>query len=206
MPDDPKILSADEIWSPSMRAFGAFWASRRAGRRMPARADFLAEEWARWWTRMLLYRVEAEPAGRVFRMVYQGEEIEYTDGGPKIGKRLEEIAPPVLIERTLYAYNAVARAGLPLYSIRVGTWQRQHEIAFERLLLPLGPAGGPADNVLGLLLDHGISAAIRREALFGNASGLDRQSFVFCHLDPDSFDGLDVGKHGTAVGTPLPAR
>jgi hypothetical protein len=206
MPDEPRVLSADEIWSPSMRAFGAFWASRRSGRSIPARADFLAEDWASWWTRMLLYRVEAEPAGRVFRMVFQGEEVEYTDGGPRIGRRIEEITPPNLIERTLFAYESVAQSGLPLYSIRIGTWQRQHEIAFERLLLPLGPPGGPVDNILGLLLDHGMTDALRREGLFGKTPGLDRQSFVFCHVDPGSFASIDVARHGNAFGTPLPAR
>jgi hypothetical protein len=206
MHDEPQFLSADEIWSPRMRAFGAFWAARRAGRPMPARADFFAEEWGRWWSRMLLYRIEVLPAGRVFRMVYQGDEVEYTDGGSKIGRALDEITPPSLLERTLRAYGSVADRGVPFYSIRVGIWQRQHEVAFERLLLPLGPTGGPADHVLGMLLDHGMTADFRRVDLFSQTPDFDRQSFAFCHVDPDSFAGLDVATPGKAIGAPVPTR
>lgn len=189
-----------------MRAFGAFWAARRGGRKMPARADFLAEEWSRWWTRMLLYRVEPEAGGPAFRMIFQGEEVEYTDGGPKIGKRIEEITPPALVERTLRAYRAVATDGLPLYTLRVGAWARGREVAFERLLLPLGPPGGPVDNVLGLLLDHGLDDAFNREGMFGKAPGLDMQTVLFFHLDPDSFASIDVDRPGGAAGVKMPGR
>ncbi len=189
-----------------MREFGAFWASKRGVNKMPARADFLAEEWARWWPNMMLYRIENAPDSRVFRMAYQGEAVSYTDGGSMIGKRLDEIAPPVLRGFTLKAYNSVAESGAPLYSIRFGTWQRQYQIAFERLLLPLGPPGGPADRIVGLLIEHGIDAQQRHAGGVGWMPPLEDQSIVFGRIEPDGLAALDVSRYGSAAGAPLHAR
>ena len=190
-----------------MRAFGAHWAARRSGRAIPSRAGFRAEEWGRWWSSMLLYRVEpdaASPTGRAFRMTYQGDEVEYTDGGSKIGKRLEEIAPPAILARTLETYNRIVNEGLPIYSIRVGAWRVTRKIAFERLLLPMGPPDGPADHVLGLLLDHGLDDNLKRNDLFAQSPTLDGQSFVLCQIDPDSFEGCDLESVGKGIGLPMP--
>ncbi|MBL8831411.1 MAG: PAS domain-containing protein [Rhodospirillales bacterium] len=184
-----------------MRAFGAQWAAARDGHAMPSRAAFRAEDWGRWWSGMLLYRIEADG---VFRMTYQGDEVENTDGGPKIGRRLEEIAPPALVARTLETYGRVAKEGLPIYSIRIGAWRKTRHIAFERLLLPLGPPDGPADHVMGLLLDHGLDDNIKRSDLFAQSPTLDSQSFVLRQIDPDSFAGCDLESVGKGIGLPIP--
>lgn len=191
-----------------MRAFGAHWAARRNGRAMPSRAEFRAEDWGRWWSGMLMYRVEpdaAAPGGLAFRMTYQGDEVEYTDGGSKIGRRLEEIAPPALVTRTLETYGRVASEMMPVYSIRIGSWRMTRHIAFERLLVPLGPPDGPADHVMGLLLDHGLDDNIKRSDLFAQSPTLDSQSFVLRLIDPDSFAGSDLESVGKGIGLAIPA-
>lgn len=190
-----------------MRAFGAKWAAGRRAGAMPSRDDFRAEDWGRWWSGMLLYRVEtdaAAPSGIAFRMTYQGDEVEYTDGGSKIGRRLDEIAPPAILEGTLDTYGRVVTEGLPVYSVRVGAWRATRRVAFERLLVPLGPPGGPADHVMGLLLDHGLDDNTLRGDLFAQSPSLDGQSFVLCKIDPDSFDSCDLESVGTGIGVPMP--
>ncbi len=191
-----------------MRAFGAQWAAGRRGGAMPSRDDFRAESWGRWWSSMLMYRVEKDATtanGLAFRMTYQGDQVEYTDGGSKIGKRLEEIAPPAILARTLETYGRVALEGLPIYSVRVGAWRITRRVAFERLLVPLGPPGGPADHVMGLLLDHGLDDNIKRSDLFAQSPTLDGQSFVMGQVDPDSFAGCNLESVGKGIGLAMPA-
>jgi hypothetical protein len=204
---DLSTLPADHIWSPKMRAFGARWAAGRAGHAYPSRAGFRAEEWGPWWSSMLLYRVEpdgASAAGRIFRMTYQGDEVEYTDGGPKIGRRLEEIAPPAILARTLEIYGRVVSECLPIYSIRIGAWRQTRRIAFERLLLPMGPPDGPPDHVLGLLLDHGLDDNLKRDDLFAQSPTLDALSFVMCRIDPESFADCGLQAVGKGIGLMMP--
>ncbi|MBI3507496.1 MAG: hypothetical protein HY059_21885 [Proteobacteria bacterium] len=190
-----------------MRAFGAQWAAMRDGQPTLSRDRFRAEEWGRWWSNMLLYSVEPDPEGkrqRIFRMTYQGDEVEYTDGGSKIGKRIEEIAPAELVARTLAVYDRVATERVPVYSIRVGVWGRIRHVAFERLLLPLGDPSGDATSVLGLILDHGLDDKLKRSDLFAQSPTLNKQSFAICRIDPESFAGLDVEKTGKGIGVPIP--
>jgi hypothetical protein len=190
-----------------MRAFGAQWATLRGGAPVLSRDRFRAEDWGRWWSNMLLYNVEPDPAGkrpRNFRMTYQGDEVEYTDGGSKIGKLIEEIAPPELVTRTLAVYDRVAVERVPVYSIRVGVWGRIRHVAFERLLLPLGDATGDAKSVLGLILDHGLDDQLKRSDLFAQSPTLNKQSFAICRIDAESFAGLDVKKTGKGIGVPIP--
>lgn len=204
-PETGDTLSADHIWSPEMRAFGAFWAEKRAGARFPSRAAFRAEDWGRWWSNMLLYRIEPDPAGgRLFRLVYQGDEVAYTDGGSRIGMRLEEIAPKALLARTLETYGRVVTQAMPIYSIRIGVWQLTRTVAFERLLLPMGPPGGTPDHVLGLLLDHGLGDKRQRDDLFAKSPTIDRQSFAITLVDPESFARCDLEKPGKGLGLPMP--
>ncbi len=190
-----------------MRAFGALWAAKRDGQPILSRDRFHPEEWGRWWSNMLLYSIEPDTEGkrpRIFRMTYQGDDVEYTDGGSKIGKRLEEIAPPDLLARTLAVYDRVASARVPVYSIRVGVWGRVRPVAFERLLLPVGPASGDATSVLGLILDHGLDDNWKRGDLFAQSPTLDKRSYAISQIDPDSFAGCDLERVGKGIGLTMP--
>ncbi len=190
-----------------MRAFGAQWAALRGGLPVLPRERFRAEEWGRWWSNMLLYSVGPDPDGkrpRIFRMTYQGDEVEYTDGGSKLGKRIEEIAPPELVARTLAVYDRVAHGRVPVYSVRVGVWGLMRPVAFERLLLPIGPATGDAHFVLGLILDHGLDDKTKRSDLFAQSPTLDRQSYAIAEIDTESFADIDQEKTGKGIGVPIP--
>lgn len=190
-----------------MRAFGRLWAERRRGRRFPARTDFLAEEWAPWWTSMLLYRIEPDSVrARAYRLTYEGDAIEYIDGGNQIGRRLDEIAPPHLLRRALANYDRCVEEQSPVYSVRVGTWHRSREVAFERLLLPLGERTDAVDHVLGLLFDHGIESSLRHIADPTPPIAIANDRVSACRIDPDSFEGCDVAAPGSGIGLPMPVN
>ena len=189
-----------------MRAFGKFWDERRRGRAFPARSDFLAEEWGPWWTAMMLYRIEPDAIrGHAYRLVYEGDAVEYIDGGSQIGKRLDEIAPPKLVERAVAIYDRCALGRTPVYSIRVGTWHRTREVAFERLLLPLGETPQAVDHVLALLYDHGIDAASGKVEGVPPPAVIANDRLDICRIDPDSFASCDTATPGKGLGQPMPA-
>jgi hypothetical protein len=199
------LLSADHIWSPKMRAFGRFWAERRRGRSIPARTDFLAEEWGPWWTSMVLYRLEPDAARqRAYRLTYEGDAIEYIDGGSQIGRRLDEIAPPHLVERALAAYDSCVDGRVPVYTVRIGTWHRTRAVAFERLLLPLGESPSEVDHVVGLLFDHGIGPPATRAEGDTPPIAISDDKISAARIDPASLDGCDVTAPGKGLGLPMP--
>lgn len=190
-----------------MRAFGALWAAKRGGRPFLPRDLFRPEEWGPWWSNMMLYGIEPEGDGkrpRNFRMTYQGDELEYTDGGSKIGKLIEQIAPPDLVARTLAIYDQVVDECVPIYSIRVGVWGRVRPVAFERILLPMGQASGEVTAVLGLILDHGLDRNLNRDGLFTQSPTLNDQSYAIRRIDPESFLSCDLNVTGKGIGLVMP--
>jgi hypothetical protein len=196
------IVSAEEIGSPVLRALGVFWNAKRGADALLARSQFLPEEWGRWWSCMMLYRVERDANETVFRMAYQGDDLARTDGGGKIGKRLEEIVPEPIRERTLRAYTTCATRGLPHITTRLAPLDRRM-VMFQRLLLPLGTAGA-VDHVLGAVIDEGIQGTFTRDDLFHRSNAGEPPFFAQAFVEPASFAAIDPDKPGRALGAPFP--
>ncbi|MCM0021744.1 MAG: PAS domain-containing protein [Tagaea sp.] len=194
------IVSAEEIGSPVLRALGAFWNLKRGAEALLARSQFLPEEWGRWWSCMMLYRVERDANEIVFRMAYQGDDLARTDGGGKIGKRLEEIVPESISERTLRAYTACATRGLPHFTARAAPLGGRM-VTFQRLLLPLGAACA-VDHVLGAVVDEGIRGVLARDDLFQRSSASEPPFFAQAFVEPTSFAAIDPDRLGRALGAP----
>jgi PAS fold len=194
-------VSAEEIGSPALRAFGVFWNAKRGADALLPRARFLPEEWARWWSCMMLYRVEKDADQPVFRMVYQGDDLARTDGGGKIGKRLEEIVPEPIRERALRAYTACAMRGLPHFTTRLAPLGGRI-VMFQRLLLPLG-AEGVVDHVLGAVVDEGAQGTFTRDGLFQRTNVSEPPFYAQAFVEPASFAAIDPDKPGRALGAPF---
>ncbi len=142
------------IPSPRARTLFDWWAALLAGRAMPVRGDFLAEELAPWWPDLILYEaVPAEGASR-FRFRVHGANAVTSDGGNFTGRYLDEVIPAHLATPILSCYRAVERRQLPLYS--QGHWRsaQDYVVGFERLILPFG-----ADR-----LEHALALLVRHEA------------------------------------------
>lgn len=142
------------IPSPRARALFDWWASLLAGRAMPVRGDFLAEDLAAWWPDLIFY--DAVPAGDAsrFRFRVHGGNAVTSDGGNFTGKFLDEVMPAHLTMPILGCYRAVERRRLPLYS--QGHWRsaQGYDVGFERLILPFG-----AER-----LEHALALLVRHEA------------------------------------------
>jgi hypothetical protein len=133
-----------------------WWRTVRGGRAMPARADFLPEDLARWWRHLVLMKIEptdSEARDR-YKFVYHGTKpVEY-DGGDFTGRYLEDAIPARMYALTEAVYREACRRRVPLYTLRHVTGQSGFPVVYERLLMPLSSDGGRVDMLLSLLERH----------------------------------------------------
>lgn len=148
------VCERTAIPSPRARALFDWWAGLLAGRAMPVRGDFLAEQLAPWWPDLILYEaVQGDGASR-FRFRVHGANAVLSDGGNFTGHFLDEVMPAHLAAPILSCYRAVEHRRLPLYS--QGHWRsaQGYVVGFERLILPFGTER----------LEHALALLVRHEA------------------------------------------
>lgn len=155
--------TCDRTAIPSSRARALFdwWSGLLAGRAMPVRGDFLAEELAPWWPDLIFYDAVPSDGTSRFRFRVHGANAVSSDGGNFTGRFLDEVMPAHLAEPILGCYRAVERRRLALYS--QGHWRsaQDYVVGFERLILPFG-----AER-----LEHALAFLVRHES--GRRSGED---------------------------------
>jgi len=159
--DSAPICDRTAIPSPRARALFDWWSGLLAGRDMPVRGDFLAEELVPWWPDLILYDAVPSDGASRFRFRVHGANAVSSDGGNFTGRFLDEVMPAHLAEPILGCYRAVERRRLPLYS--QGHWRspQDYVVGFERLILPFG-----AGN-----LEHALTFLVRHESARGGRDG-----------------------------------
>ena len=172
LPDFAPTVSREAIPSTRARALFDWWAGRLAGRAMPSRRDFLAEELAAWWPDLILYDVERDGGGSRLRFRVHGNNAAVADGGNFTGRYLDEVLPRESASQILDCYSAVLSTKLPLYSRSHRFSRDGHNIGFERLLLAFGE--GDVRQILAYLVRV---AGPRADPTEGHLAGL-RDQFV----------------------------
>src|SRR4051794_28327761 len=77
------------VQNPQLDSLYRLWESKLTGRLMPARRDFLAEDFAPWMPNLAISDVEAEP--RRYRLRLVGTGINEYDGADYTGRYLDEV-------------------------------------------------------------------------------------------------------------------
>jgi len=163
--------TSEAIRNPEIRALYDFWDAARGARRYPARADFFAEDLARWWPHLVLYEIEATADGPAYRFRVHGESVARSDGGNFTGKLVSQVLPPAVLPAILPDYDSVARDGLPLYSYGRRPNAQGYFSEFERLILPLGANG--VDRLLVMLLRSESGANVAGDAVASGSSAFE---------------------------------
>lgn len=136
-----KIVPVDD----RLTAFQSLWEERRAGRPLPERRDFQAEDFAPWFGHVCITRKEPE-TGR-YRMTLCGTAAAGYFGRDLTGRFLDDVFPPSRYGWLYDLYQSCerTRAPAPLTTPPLtygGTYS-----ALKRVLLPCG-TGETADTFL----------------------------------------------------------
>ncbi|MGQ0662490.1 MAG: PAS domain-containing protein [Pseudomonadota bacterium] len=147
MPNRPDFDPA-ALRTPQVGHAYDYWAGKRAGRVMPARADIDPAEMAEWLPCTMLVDVAWDPLDFRFRLV--GTEIVDNYGSDWTGRRLKDLDCGGKLAEIVGEYAASVTDKTPSYFTdsyvaRSGTFMR-----YERLLLPLSADGIDVNMLLGV--------------------------------------------------------
>lgn len=125
----------------------SFWDSRRNGRRLPRRRDFIAEEFRPWWGNIAIVRVENDPVR--FKAALVGTSIVKSEGRDLTGKYFDEVMPPNVFASFIVSYVECVETKAPIWvrpvPLPTPSSSASHEVA--RVLLPCG-IDGIVDTIL----------------------------------------------------------
>lgn len=134
----------------------ALWEARRAGRAMPERGDFVAEDFSRWFGELGMVDVVADGDGVRFRVRLAGLGVNRIDGRETKGAWLHDAVPPRSRALTLEPFEACVRARRPVLD-EIAIHRHPVFRGARRLLLPLGdpadPSGPPAIVIAAIRTD-----------------------------------------------------
>lgn len=140
----------------------AFWEAKRAGRTMPRRADFLAEELREWigW----LHLLRPVPDGDDHDFVYEVFSTRSSIGAhhEMTGKRVGEWDDD-RVAIALEFYRAVMREKSPVTFAAPERFDNDY-IAFRRIALPFGDENG-ITHILAHLSELPIEGAGHRQPI-----------------------------------------
>lgn len=139
-----------EIRSEQLLALYRYWQGKRAGRRMPARADIEPLEIPGLLPTLLLIDIVPPEGGGQprFRVRLAGTEIVDWYGEDYTGRHLDEIDFGDQRPQILADFGDCAATGAPHRGERQFWSARGIQLKMERLILPLGADGETADMLL----------------------------------------------------------
>jgi hypothetical protein len=134
---------------PDLNALFAYWRAKRAGRRMPSRADLDPAELKTLLPSMILVDVIYDTAGKpdfVYRLLGT-REVEIRGENP-VGKRVAENFFGPSLENVLGCYMSVVQSGVPYldddYFVRDG----DHFADEANIFLPLSNDGEQVNMII----------------------------------------------------------
>lgn len=140
-----EVLPLGAVPHDDMAALYAVWLSARGSRRLPARGDFVPEDFASMIGRIVLFDVRREPLDFVCRLY--GSNIRSVYNRDMTGRSLWDFQPADYRDALWRDYEEVARTGAPRLH-RIAVYRDYHELKYDRLLLPLGADGETTNMIL----------------------------------------------------------
>lgn len=140
-----------DITHPHLRDLYAYWQKKKAGRRLPARADVEPTEIPRLLPWIALVEITENPQRFCFRLA--GTQVENFYGAKVSGRWLDELDFSDQNAAIATQYAAAAQLGEPSVARFAFTKQDGRHIAYERVLLPLSSDGSKVDM---LLIGYGL--------------------------------------------------
>ncbi|MEQ9334765.1 PAS domain-containing protein [Thalassobaculum sp.] len=152
-PDD--LVPADAPGD--LRRLAAYWIARAAGRRMPCFEDIDPVDLP--WALSRLFVVRAMDGGADFEYRLAGQEIYERHGGSIVGKRAGDLFRPAGAAAILARWRRVVTEPAACYTYAQHPTNAGQRMPGYRVVLPVGPADGPADHMVGMTV-YAKSAAI----------------------------------------------
>jgi len=131
-----------------LRRLVAHWIALADGRAMPEFADFDPVEvpWA--LSRLFLVQVVDGGADFVYRLA--GERINERHGGSVAGKSVTELFRPSAVGGILKRWRRAVRDPAVCYTESQHPTTNGLPLHGRRVVMPLGPADGPVDHLIGM--------------------------------------------------------
>lgn len=130
----------------------AYWEGKRAGRRMPRRADIHPEEIPGLLRNVILIDVEHDPLRLRYRLI--GTDITRTMQRDSTGKYYDEIYASELLEDIYRTFRHLLAQKAPLRTFGTAFYPDKNFYSYETLNLPLSEDGETVNMVLGMLVFH----------------------------------------------------
>lgn len=170
-----QISTEADIKRPKLRSLWTFWRSKAPGERLPARGDFLIEEFLPWGRNLSIMRREPE-TGR-YRVTLASTAMMDLNGCNPTGLTPEEFVPPQSLEfglNCLRLAEQAAAAALDTYIIR----QYDRTLECDRLTMPCADDGSTIDcMIVGHYFDRGFLGQMSDATVFDKVDefGIDSQ-------------------------------
>jgi len=141
------LIEFSAVTSPLVRKGQAYWAGKKRGRRLPARADIDPTEIPNLLPYLLLSDVLRDPFDIRFRLA--GTQVVAMNNFDLTGKRLNAgIHQPEWRDYWLQVYRGVAESGEPAFGADCYAYRDRSHVDFEWCLLPLAADGETVDMIL----------------------------------------------------------
>src|SRR4051794_32760277 len=131
-----RLISPQDIKSPSMRELAAHWDELAAERAFPPFAEFTPEPNIHEPKQLVVWNIESIGRQQKFRALYQGENVAEVFNSNWAGKTMDEVAPPSLRRITIEAAEECSASGCLIYTIVSTIDSNGRRVDCERLLLP----------------------------------------------------------------------
>lgn len=131
------------------------WQQRRGDRVLPARRDFVAEDFQPWFGHIRIVRLEGDPPR--YRVTLTGTTVVQYDGRELTGTLLDEALPPAAWRRLKPFYEQAVRDRRPVYDRVMAGPAVQAFKRVERLILPCG-MDGKVDTLVTAVYAVGFNA------------------------------------------------
>jgi len=141
------LMAASAAAARSHEEMFAYWASRREGGRLPARAHIDPCEMKRHLPTVSLTEVSAEP--RNYRLRLAGTGLYGVYGREITGKMLDEVYAPPAADYWRAQLNQVVEERRPAAGVHSLAWRGAPHLSILWIRLPLASDGRSVDMILG---------------------------------------------------------
>ena len=139
--------SLERIPHPKIRAFAAYWQSKRGQRRAPARADIDPSELGPFLPHM--YMLDVLPGPRV-KVRLLGTEAMQSGGVDYTGRFADEVLPPDRYAELQQEVDDVLGHFVLRYKISDLSWQGRPHARYHRLMMPLSADQATVNILIGV--------------------------------------------------------
>lgn len=152
---EPSLLRSPEQLLPGdapddLRRCLAYWIAKAGDRAMPSFSDIDPVEIP--WALSRVYVVRVVDGGTDFYYRLVGEMVRERHGVAMAGKRPGDLFPPGPTRHILERWRRLVNEPAACYNETEHPTRAGWRMRARRIQLPLGPPGGPVDNLLGMTM------------------------------------------------------